>query len=114
MCIRDRKTLAISHDVPQESILLEKKAISTYENVRYVSEMLHDKNWKSILLVSSPYHMRRALLTWRKVAPNVDVIATPVEKSYFYEHGLGANVAQIRGIAHEYAAIVFYWWKGWN
>jgi len=108
------KTLAISLDVPQESILLEKKAISTYENVRYVSEMLHDKNWKSILLVSSPYHMRRALLTWRKIAPNVDVIATPVEKSYFYEHGWGANVAQIRGIVHEYAAIVFYWWKGWN
>ena len=63
--------------------------------------------------MSSPYHMRRALLTWRKVAPDIDVVPTPVQDSQFYAHERGATLEQMRGIAQEYAAIVMYWWRGW-
>jgi len=65
------------------------------------------------LLVSSPYHMRRAVLVWRKMAGGIDVVPTPVPYSQFYAHGRGASLEQIRGIIHEYASIVAYWWRGW-
>jgi len=66
-----------------------------------------------VLLVSSPYHMRRALLVWRKVAPDVHVIPAPPPKSQFYDHARGASLEQIRAILHEYLAIVGYWSRGW-
>jgi uncharacterized SAM-binding protein YcdF (DUF218 family) len=65
------------------------------------------------LLVSSPYHMRRATLTWRKVAPEMEVVAAPVPFSQFYLHERGPSLVQMRGLLQEYAAIVWYWWRGW-
>ena len=57
--------------------------------------------------------MRRAVGAWRKLAPAVEVTPTPVPESQFYSHTRGASLEQIRGILHEYAALVNYWWKGW-
>lgn len=107
------RELAVTQGVPASAIILELMAANTYENVVFVKEILQREQWRSILLVSSPYHMRRGLLTWQKVAPEVTVVPTPVAQSQFYDHGWGASLEQIRGILHEYLAIVAYWWRGW-
>ena len=106
------KALATSLGVPASAILLEKKAGSTYQNVEFVRPILESRGWTSVLLVSSPYHMRRAVLTFKKLAPGIDVVPTP-GRSQFYRHVSGANPAQLRAIAHEYVALTYYWWKGW-
>ena len=107
------RDLAVDHGVPAADIILETKAANTYENVAFVREILDKRGWRRILLVSSPYHMRRALWTWRRVAPEVQAIPAPVPTSQFYVHGWGASLEQIRGILHEYLAIIVYWWRGW-
>ena len=106
------RAIAIANGVPADAILLEERARNTYENVAFTNRILEQHNWRRIALVSSPYHMRRALLTWHKAAPQVDVIATPPEVSMFYAHGRGASLEQVRGLLQEYAAIVYYWWLG--
>jgi uncharacterized SAM-binding protein YcdF (DUF218 family) len=93
--------------------VLEERAKNTYENVTFVNTILRERGWTSILLVSSPYHMRRALLVWHKVAPVVTVIPTPPPQSQFYDHTRGATLEQVRGIIQEYLAIVGYWRRGW-
>lgn len=107
------KQLAMAHGVPATAIILETDAATTRENVMFVAQLLRRERWRSILLVSSPYHMRRALLAWRKLAPDIAVIPTPVLSSQFYVHDRGASLEQIRGIIHEYAGLLYYWWKGW-
>jgi uncharacterized SAM-binding protein YcdF (DUF218 family) len=107
------KILATSLGVPSNVILLEDKAASAYENVVFVGRILEQHGGRRILLVSSPYHMRRAVWTFRRVAPQVEVIASPVPASQFYAHGVGASLEQLLGIAHEYAAIGYYAWNGW-
>jgi uncharacterized SAM-binding protein YcdF (DUF218 family) len=107
------RSLAIDSGVPDSAILLETQSANTHENVTSTREILKASGWRRILLVSSPYHMRRALLTWRKAAPEVEVIPEPVPQSQFYAHARGASLNQIRGILQEYAALVDYWWKGW-
>jgi uncharacterized SAM-binding protein YcdF (DUF218 family)/glycosyltransferase involved in cell wall biosynthesis len=107
------KAIAVSLGVPAEAIVLEEAASNTYENVRNSSRIAQERGWSRVLLVSSPYHMLRAMRTWHKVAPQVDVIATPPVESQFYIHERGASLDQIRGIAHEYAALVAYWLRGW-
>src|SRR5439155_15345336 len=107
------KELAIANGVPASAIVLEQSAKNTHENVLFTDAILREHGWKKILLVSSPYHMRRAMLTWRRAAPEVMVIPEPVQRSQFYLRERGPSLDQIRGIAQEYAAIAAYWWRGW-
>jgi uncharacterized SAM-binding protein YcdF (DUF218 family)/glycosyltransferase involved in cell wall biosynthesis len=107
------RALAIDQGVSASAIVLEQRATNTYQNVTFVDEILRERRWTRILLVSSPYHMRRALMVWRKVAPEVDVVPTPATQSQFYEHSRGATLDQVRGIVQEYLAILGYWRRGW-
>jgi len=107
------RALALDQGVPAGAVLLEQQAASTHENVVFVKKLLDDRGWTRILLVSSPYNMRRAVLAWRRAAPAVSVVPTPPSQSQFYEHDRGATLQQIRGILWEYAAILEYWRRGW-
>ena len=107
------RDLATGLGVPADAIILEERAGSTYENVTFVRDIARQYASRRVLLVSSPYHMRRALLTWRKQAPDIEVVATPVPGSQYYSHGSGASIQHFRGIAWEYAAILFYRSRGW-
>lgn len=106
------KGVAVDSGVPPDAILLEEHAANTFENVAFTNRILADHGWRRVLLVSSPYHMRRAMMTWRHAAPDVTVTPMPVPQSEFYASAWGASFDQIRGILHEYAAIVAYWWSG--
>ena len=108
------KSLAVSLGVPAADIVLEERAANTYENVLFVRAILEREGWRSVLLVSSPYHMRRAVGTFRKSGSGVTVIPTPVPvpDSSFYAHSLGASVEQTTALATEYGALGYYWWKG--
>ncbi len=117
------KSLAVSFGVPEHTIILEKSAKNTFENVEYTKNILDSRKWNKILLVSSPYHMKRAYLVFKKIAPNIDVRCTPITKSLFYSlektdrRGKRIwrqiKVRQIKGILHEYLGILYYSWRGW-
>jgi uncharacterized SAM-binding protein YcdF (DUF218 family)/glycosyltransferase involved in cell wall biosynthesis len=107
------RTLAVDHGVPPEAIVLERRATNTYQNVAHVHDILQARGWTSVLLVSSPYHMRRALLVWRKSAPDIAVVPAPPPRSQFYDHVSGASLEQVRAVLHEYLAIAVYWRRGW-
>jgi uncharacterized SAM-binding protein YcdF (DUF218 family)/glycosyltransferase involved in cell wall biosynthesis len=106
------KAIAVANGVPADAIILEERAANTYQNVEFTNDILRQRGWRHIALVSSPYHMRRALMTWRKVAPEILVTPVPPESSLFYAHRRGASLEQIRGVLQEYAGIVYYWWTG--
>jgi len=107
------RSLAMQQGVPADAIVLEQQATDTHQNVVFTRDLMRARGWRSALLVSSPYHMRRALLAWRREAPEIRVIPTPPPKSQFYDHSRGMSVEQLRGIAHEYLAIAVYWLRGW-
>ena len=107
------RAVAIDQGIPADRIEIEPRARNTYENVAFVQQILDRHRWNKILLVSSPYHMRRARMVWNKVAPEITVIPSPPPNAQFYEHTRGATMAQIRGILWEYLAIAYYWWNDW-
>lgn len=117
------QALAVSLGVPEEAILLEDRAKNTYENVSFSKEILEKNAWNKILVVSSPYHMRRVALVFNKIANNIKVIFVPIPNSLFYSHPKKdisgkriwkkINIRQIKGIFHEYLGILYYWRKGW-
>lgn len=117
------QALAVSLGVPKDAIILETKAANTYQNILFSVKILNGNNWKKILLVSSPYHMRRASLVFHKIAPEIQALFTPTPFSIFYSQenlvskGIQKwkkiNLRQINGIIHEYMGILYYWWKGY-
>lgn len=60
------KRIAESKGVPGASILIEEDSKTTEENAKFTAKMLKDNEFKSIILVTSPYHQRRAYTLFRK------------------------------------------------
>ena len=107
------RDVAVANGIPADAIIVETSAGNTYEYVTLARQFIDERGWQRILLVSSPYHMRRALMTFRAQAPGITVVSAPVTRSQFYAHNWGASPEQISGILQEYAAIAAYWWRGW-
>ena len=105
------KLFAVSMGVSEKDILLEQKANSTYENVIFSRKILNQNNYRTILLISSPYNMRRAKLVFDKSGKDLKVIYVPVNKSQFYNRAVGIKLEQIKAIVHEYLGIVYYFIK---
>lgn len=58
---------ALAAGVPARDILIDESAQNTYQNATNVQQMLQELGASSIILVTSPYHQRRANLTFEKV-----------------------------------------------
>ncbi len=57
--------------VPSSAITVESKAITTYTNATLLRPILMAAHVRSALIVTSPFHTRRALATFHKVIPEV-------------------------------------------
>ena len=108
------RALLVNRGIPMGAInIIQNYPRSTFENVTMVKKIAIDQGIKSVLLITSPYHSRRALLVWGKFAPDIAVTAAKVVDTP-NEHPIwGANLNQIRVILYEYTAIAYYWWRGW-
>lgn len=54
------RRIAVSMGVPDDALLVEDASNSTWENVRNSARIMAAHGWRSVLLVSDPYHMFRA------------------------------------------------------
>ncbi|PCJ00204.1 MAG: hypothetical protein COB14_04415 [Alphaproteobacteria bacterium] len=63
-------------------IILGHKATTTLENAYETKEWIEAQNVKTIRLVTSAYHMDRALLEFRHAIPNIKIIPHPVHDNH--------------------------------
>ncbi len=97
--------------VPPEDILLEKNARNTHEQAVEVKKIADSLKIKSLLLVTSFSHMKRALMAFEyagfKVYP---AFADPYEK---YADSPWGRLNLLPLLVHEYGGIVYYKIRGW-
>lgn len=55
-------------NVAREDLVLENTSRTTYENAKHVARILRNERYDSLMLVTSAYHMRRALLDFHRFA----------------------------------------------
>lgn len=68
-------TQAEQSGVPQSDILLDMVSDNTEQNAVNVANIIRAQNFKSIILVTSPYHQRRADIVFRRaLGPDVRII----------------------------------------
>jgi uncharacterized SAM-binding protein YcdF (DUF218 family) len=69
---------AEAQGVPASAIVLDESSETTKQNAEDTSAIFVDRNIKSIILVTSGYHQRRASLEFHKLATNVTILNHPV------------------------------------
>ena len=60
------KNLAVGSRVPSADILLDEKSVNTADNASQVRAIVQQYEFKRIILVTSPYHQRRASIEFNK------------------------------------------------
>ena len=76
--------IAMSLNVPRESILIEAHSTNTGENIAFTKRLLADKglNPNRFIIVQKPYMERRSYATFRKLWPEKEVIVTSPQVSF--------------------------------
>ena len=99
---------AASLGVPGNAIILEEKATDTDENAEYVREIIIARNFNSAIVVSSPYHMRRARMVFREVFEDRDISLqfSSVEDSNFEVQGWWTRRRDLKRVIREYRKLV--------
>ncbi len=62
---RAMQKIALEADVPAEAIILDEASTNTIQNATGVAALLKENQYHKIILVTSPYHQRRASITFR-------------------------------------------------
>jgi len=105
---------AVSLGVPEDAIILEERPTSTYEDAKYVKQDMLDGGLRSAIVVSSPPHMRRARMTFRKVfsdQKDISLQFSPAEDSDFQVHKWWTREKELISIVNEYCKLVLYLFK---
>jgi uncharacterized SAM-binding protein YcdF (DUF218 family) len=107
-----------SWNVPADSVILESSSANTYENAKWTAGLAAERGIDRVLLITSAFHMRRALATFRRVQMNAIPAATDYRVGK--KHGTLLDLLpSARALAESTTAIreyVGYWvydWRGW-
>ena len=58
---------AINMGTNKDKIIIENTSLHSRENAKYTLKILKKHGWKSIILVTSPFHQRRAYLSFKEI-----------------------------------------------
>jgi len=106
---------AVSTGVKERDILIEDKSESTYQNAVYSRDIVVARNFKSAIIVTSPYHMRRTKLVFGRVFRNtgVKLIYCSTKDSGFNVDGQCKSDIDRQIVRREYIKLIYYWFKYW-
>ena len=91
------KLYLVESGVPPEAVITEENARDTYENAVFSKKICDEKGYKKILLLTSAYHMRRAVLSFKKagfgqiVPLPVARVTRPGRRYYFKDYLPGSG-----------------------
>lgn len=94
------KEIALYLGVSEEDILLESASTSTYENLLFSKKIITAKQFNTVLLVTEPFHLPRAILVAQKIglqfssSPAIQSICWQ-KNGYFSRHFLREPLAII-------------------
>lgn len=107
------RTQAIEAGIAKSAILTDEDSQTTYQNAVDTKRLIDDKGYKKIILVTSPYHQRRASMTFHKVYGdsytilNSSAIDDRWSKRYWFRSGFSMNISM-----EELRKIIWIWVTG--
>ncbi|MCX5720356.1 MAG: YdcF family protein [Nitrospirae bacterium] len=104
------KEQALHLGVPANAILLEEKSRTTEENAKSTKEILNKHGYKSCILITSPYHSKRASIIFKKVmGKDIKIITAPSEESWFRFENWWERKRDRAVVLREYSKLLWFW-----
>jgi uncharacterized SAM-binding protein YcdF (DUF218 family) len=103
---------ALAEKIPESAVEIT-SALSTYNEAMLTKEMIEKNGFKSVLVVSSPYHMRRASMIFHHVIgkeAKLTFVAVPPGWTDFKTEWWKDEESTV-AVIHEYVGIVYYLFK---
>jgi uncharacterized SAM-binding protein YcdF (DUF218 family) len=100
------RRILIENGVPANLIQLESKSRTTKENAQFTIQLLRGEKIRSAIIVTSWYHSRRALKTFRHYAPEIKFYSRP---SHFGFNRAGWRNDFSRRVYLEFVKLPGYW-----
>ena len=63
--------------VNRDDIIIEEKSRTTKENAKFISEHIKDEDLKSVILITSAYHMERSIYIFSRYLDAIDILPAP-------------------------------------
>ncbi len=102
------KIYAVSLGVPEQDILLEEASQSTYENALFSKEIIQEKGYKSVIVVTYPTHTRRTKKIFKEIFPKEITIIACCNKNDFDVSNGWKDRNRAREVAYEYFAFIWH------
>jgi len=102
--------------VPRGAIRAEAESRNTEENAKFVADLLKDRDHPKVLLVTSSWHMRRALLMYRRYAPNLEIVPAAcdyectINRAQSSGIGIFPDVNAFAASSTMWKEVLGYWW----
>lgn len=96
--------------VPQDRLLAETRSRDTYENAVYTLKLCSEKGFKKPVLLTSAYHMPRAMLLFRKAGadPEPFPVARRAGGWHWFNDYLPGSSFEARAALNEYFGLAAY------
>lgn len=100
---------SVVRHIPKEEVVFENVSENTFENAQLFASFARQNRWRSILLVTADYHMRRAEFILRKaLEPEAEIYLSTVDAIHFGRNTWHQNSYAIRVTIIEYIKWLYY------
>ncbi len=99
---------ALRGGIPEERLLVDDASASTEDNARHSAVLMADQRLHSAILVTSPYHTRRAAVIFRREfrRRGLELRVVPAQRSFFDVRGWWTRRPERALVIREYAKLV--------
>jgi uncharacterized SAM-binding protein YcdF (DUF218 family) len=107
-------TLLEQQGIPRSAFFTSDRTVdSTIDETEYIRDLVIEKGYKSLILITSPTHSRRAWLTFEKVFEEKDVKihSLPSIYSKFNPEDWWTQRKYLREVIIEYQKLIYYTYK---
>ncbi len=107
------RRVALALGVPAERIQMEQVSHSTHEAMLAVRPIIEKETIRSLVVVTSPYHLRRATWAARRALGSLRITGCPARPSSWSPDGWWQTRRGRRIVLGEYAKLAYYGLRGW-
>jgi uncharacterized SAM-binding protein YcdF (DUF218 family) len=107
------RQVALGLGVPPEAIRMEQVSRSTHESMLAVRPILEQEGIRTLAVVTSPYHQRRAAWAARRTLGGIEIVSRPADPAGWRPAGWWKTRWNRRIVVGEYLKLAYYILRGW-